>query len=78
MAALIIIALILGAGYLVSLRLHPLRHCPMCRGTARHFGSFYTGSYRRCRACGGTGRKDRLGTKIFFGGTNDTGIYGPR
>ena len=78
MTALIIIALILGAGYLVSLRIHPLRRCPACRSTGRHFGSFYTGSYRRCRACGGTGRKDRLGTKVFFGGTNDTGIYGPR
>lgn len=78
MTALIIIALILGAGYLVSLRIHPLRRCPVCRSTGRHFGSFYTGSYRRCRACDGTGRKDRLGTKVFFGGTNNTGIYGPR
>ncbi len=78
MTALIIIALVLGTGYLVSLRIHPLRRCPVCRSTGRHFGSFYTGSYRRCRACGGTGRKDRLGTKVFFGGTNNTGIYRPR
>ncbi len=54
MTALIIIALVLGAGYLVSLRIHPLRRCPVCRSTGRHFGSFYPGSYRRCRACGGT------------------------
>ena len=68
MAALIVIALIAGAGYLVSLRIHPLRRCPACKMTGRHFGSVYKGSYRRCRACGGTGRKDRLGVKVFFGG----------
>lgn len=78
MGALVIIALIAGAGYLVSLRIHPLKRCPVCKMTGRHFGSVYTYGYRRCRACGGTGRKDRLGTKIFFGGTKNTGMYGPR
>ena len=78
MAALVIIALIAGFGYLVSLRVHPLRRCPACKMQGRHFGSVYGYAYRRCRACGGTGRKDRLGAKIFFGGTNNTGIYGPR
>jgi DnaJ-class molecular chaperone len=78
MGTLIVIALIGGLGYLVSLRIHPLRRCPVCKMTGRHYGSVYSYGYRRCRACGGTGRKDRLGAKIFFGGTNNTGIYGPR
>ena len=79
MAALILIVLIAGAGYLISLRIHPLRRCPMCKATpGRHFGSVYGYGYRRCRACGGTGRKDRLGAKIFFGGTDNTGIYRPK
>jgi hypothetical protein len=78
MGTLIVIALIAGIGYLVSLRIHPLRRCPVCKMTGRHYGSVYSYGYRRCRACGGTGRKDRLGAKIFFGGTNNTGIYGPR
>jgi len=78
MGALVIIALIAGAGYLVSLRIHPLKRCPVCKMTGRHFGSVYTYGYRRCRACGGTGRKDRLGAKIFLGGTKNTGMYGPR
>lgn len=69
MAALIVIALIAGAGYLISLRIHPLKRCPVCKMTGRHFGAIYSYGYRRCRACGGTGRKDRLGAKIFFGGT---------
>jgi DnaJ-class molecular chaperone len=78
MAALVIIVLIAGFGYLVSLRVHPLRRCPVCKMQGRHFGSVYSYAYRRCRACGGTGRKDRLGAKIFFGGTNNTGVYGPK
>ena len=78
MGTLIVIALIAGLGYLASLRIHPLRRCPVCKMTGRHYGSVYSYGYRRCRACGGTGRKDRLGAKIFFGGTNNTGIYGPR
>lgn len=78
MGTLIVIALIAGLGYLVSLRIHPLRRCPVCKMTGRHYGSVYSYGYRRCRACGGTGRKDRLGAKIFFGRTNNTGIYGPR
>lgn len=78
MGTLIVIALIAGLGYLVSLRIHPLRRCPVCKMTGRHYGSVYSYGYRRCRACGGTGRKDRLGAKIFFGGTNNTGVFGPR
>ena len=69
MATLIVIALIAGAGYLISLRIHPLKRCPVCKMTGRHFGAIYSYGYRRCRACGGTGRKERLGAKIFFGGT---------
>ena len=69
MATLIILALLAGAGYLISLRIHPLKRCPVCKMTGRHFGAIYSYGYRRCRACGGTGRKDRLGAKIFFGGT---------
>ena len=71
MAALIVIAVVAGAGYLISLRIHPLKRCPVCKMTGRHFGAIYSYGYRRCRACGGTGRKDRLGAKIFFGGTGN-------
>ena len=78
MTALIVIVLIAGAGYLISVRIHPLKRCPMCKSTGRHFGGVYTYAHRRCRACGGTGRKDRLGTKVFFGGTNNTVYFGPK
>jgi hypothetical protein len=74
MTLLFVIA-VLVIGYLISLRIHPLRKCPVCKMTGRHFGAIYTGSYRRCRRCGGTGRLDRWGTQAFFGGTKHTGIY---
>jgi hypothetical protein len=70
----VLIAIVAG-GYLVSLRIHPLRKCPTCKMTGRHFGDIYKGSFRRCRRCDGSGRRDRLGTQLFFGGTNHTGVF---
>ncbi len=79
MTGLIVIDLLVGVGYFFSLRVHPLRRCPVCKGTpGRHHGAVYTYGFRPCRACGGRGRKDRLGTKIFFGGTGGTGSWGQR
>ena len=75
MGVLVIIGLVAAVGYLVSLRIHPLTKCPVCKMTGRHFGSVYTNSYRRCRKCGGTGRQDRLGVRVFYGGTNNTGVF---
>lgn len=73
--AVIVIIVMAVVGYLVSLKIHPLTKCRVCNATGRHFGSVFTTSHRRCRKCGGTGRKDRLGAKVFFGGTGGTGLY---
>jgi hypothetical protein len=70
----VLVAIVAG-GYLVSLRIHPLRKCPTCKMTGRHFGDVYTGTFRRCRRCDGSGRRDRLGVQLFFGGTNHTGVF---
>jgi DnaJ-class molecular chaperone len=75
MAILIIVIIIAVVGYYISLRVHPLAKCKLCNGTGRHFGSVYTYSQRRCRKCGGSGRLDRLGTRVFLGGTRNTGVY---
>jgi DnaJ-class molecular chaperone len=75
MGSLILLFAVFFGGYLISLRIHPLRKCPVCKMTGRHFGSVFTNSYRRCRNCEGTGRRDRWGTQVFFGGTGHTGIY---
>lgn len=78
MGFLVVMALVATVGYFISLRIHPLTKCRVCNNTGRHWGNVYTYAWRRCRKCGGTGRKDRLGAKLFFGGTGDTGIYTKR
>ena len=75
MVTLIILGIVLVAGYFVSLRRHPLAKCQVCSGNGREFGLIYAYSQRRCRRCLGTGRYDRWGTKLFFGGTGDTGRF---
>jgi DnaJ-class molecular chaperone len=71
----VLIIVIIAVGYLVSLRIHPLRKCPRCNMSGRHFGTFFTGSYRRCRRCQGRGQLDRVGTQVFYGGTKGTGVF---
>ena len=65
MGYFIIIGIIFAFGYYLSLRLHPFKKCKLCDGTSKHYGSIYTYAHRRCRKCGGTGRKDRLGVRLF-------------
>ena len=65
MGIFILIIIVAGVGYFVSLRIHPLARCRLCKGTGRHSGSVYTYASRRCRRCGGTGRKARFGTRFF-------------
>jgi len=78
MSVLVIMAIVVAGGYFVSLRIHPLKRCRTCKMQGRHFGGVYKYAYRRCRTCGGTGRQDRLGAKIFFGGTGNSGVYPKR
>jgi hypothetical protein len=52
--------LLLGAGFLVSLHLHPYTRCEACNGTRRHPGSVFTYGFRPCATCSGTGRKQRF------------------
>jgi hypothetical protein len=75
MGTLLLFAALFFGGYLISLRIHPLRRCPTCKMTGRHFGSIYKSNFRRCRTCEGSGRRDRWGTQVFFGGTKHTGIF---
>jgi hypothetical protein len=68
MESVISLIILFGAGYLISLRLHPFRRCPACSGTGRHRGGIFTYSHRRCRRCGGGGRQERLGASLGLGG----------
>ncbi|GII05460.1 hypothetical protein [Planobispora takensis] len=56
---LISLAALYGAGYAISLRLHPYKACRRCRGSGKHRGWFFTDAFRACDACSGTGRELR-------------------
>jgi DnaJ-class molecular chaperone len=72
---LVLVIVIIAVGYVVSVRIHPLRKCPRCNMSGRHFGAVFKGSYRRCRRCDGRGQLDRVGTQVFYGGTKHTGVF---
>jgi DnaJ-class molecular chaperone len=72
---LLLVIVVIAVGYLVSLRMHPLRKCPRCNMSGRHYGAFFTSAYRRCRRCEGKGQLDRVGTQVFWGGTKNTGVF---
>jgi hypothetical protein len=78
MGVLVVIGLVAAVGYFVSLRIHPLTKCRVCNMSGRHYSAVFPNSYRRCRKCGGTGRQDRLGVRVFYGGTNDNGVFPKR
>ncbi|TQM38665.1 hypothetical protein [Pseudonocardia cypriaca] len=63
------IVVIVGLGMLVawavSLLLHPYTACGSCKGTPRSYGSIATRSFRLCPSCSGTGRRLRLGARIW-------------
>jgi len=62
---LIVAALGLFAGYIVTIRFNPrISHRP-CRGTGRRTGWIYTWTHHRDRDCGGTGRVIRWGSARF-------------
>jgi hypothetical protein len=77
MGDLILIALVVLVGYLVSLRLHPWRNCRPCKGTGRHRGALYKYSQRSCTACGGNGRRGRLGVRVIHSGARVWGETRP-
>jgi DnaJ-class molecular chaperone len=69
MSIFIILIIVFIVGYYLSLKAHPYTKCRLCNGRGRHFGTVYTYAQRRCRKCGGTGRKDRLGVRLFVNRT---------
>jgi hypothetical protein len=59
-------ALILGGGYYLSIRFHPYTACGRCKKRrGKNVGST-SRVWGNCGACRGTGRKERLGVRLFF------------
>jgi hypothetical protein len=63
--ALFIVGLVVGGGWLASLWLHPFTACSACGGTPKSFGSVATRSFRLCSRCSGSGRRLRVGARMF-------------
>jgi hypothetical protein len=73
MSVFLTFAVIATLGYYLSLKIYPRVRCKRCDSSSRHSSLIYTSPRRRhlCPECGGTGRRDRLGTRLFLRGTPD-------
>jgi hypothetical protein len=78
MSVIVALALIAAIGYYLSLRIHPLTRCKQCKSISRNYDIIYTSSRHTCGQCGGSGREDRLGVRLFLGGTGGTGVFPKR
>jgi hypothetical protein len=62
--ALILVALVAGLIWVFSLYVHPFTGCGACGGSGLNKGS--TGKrFGMCKSCGGSRRKQRLGSKTL-------------
>ena len=67
MGFIIIVGIIFLIGYYLSLKAYPFTNCNYCKGRGKFNGTgLYSYAHGRCRKCGGTGRKDRLGVRLFI------------
>jgi hypothetical protein len=63
--AIVIAGVVVLAGYLVSLQVHPHRNCRSCDGTGRHSGAVWGYANRACGTCGGSPRHRRWGAQYL-------------
>jgi hypothetical protein len=69
-STLLLVVIGVGAGaWLWSVWRHPFAPCRVCRGTPKKFSTLFPASFDLCRACGGRGRRVRMGARLF--GRND-------
>ena len=59
------VAAVIVAGYALSCLLHPYSACPKCKGSGKHRGTIWTGSFRPCHVCSGSGRRRRIGAIVL-------------
>ena len=67
MSVFLAIVLIAAFGYYLSLKIYPRTKCKRCDGGRRHYDLVYSERRHLCPECGGSGRRERLGTRLFFG-----------
>jgi len=62
----LLFAIAVVGGYVLSLSLHPNAKCARCQGAGKHKGSVYTYATRPCTGCKGRGTNPRLGRRLLF------------
>ena len=67
----VILGIIIAAAlvYYLSLKIHPLTRCKRCNSGNRHYDLIYSERRGLCPSCGGSGRRERLGVRLFIGGS---------
>jgi hypothetical protein len=58
-------AAVIAVVYVVSLYVSPYTRCGRCRGRQQHDDRIWKGAFGLCWACGGSGRKPRLGVRLL-------------
>jgi hypothetical protein len=66
MSVFLAIVFIAAFGYYLSLKIHPQTRCKRCDASSRHYDLVYSDGRYRCPECGGTGRRQRLGVRLFL------------
>jgi DnaJ-class molecular chaperone len=61
----VITAVLIAGAYYVSLRIHPWRPCRPCDGSGKSRDALWKSAFGTCRACGGRGRRPRLGVRAL-------------
>ena len=67
MSVFLAIVFIAAFGYYLSLKIHPQTRCKRCDGGSRHYDLVYSERRHLCPSCGGSGRRQRLGARLFLG-----------
>ena len=67
MSVFLAIVFIAAFGYYLSLKVHPQTKCKRCDAGSRHYDLVYSERRHLCPAGGGSGRRQRLGARLFFG-----------
>jgi hypothetical protein len=68
MSDILLIAVVVVLCYYFSLRIHPTVRCKRCGSGSRHYDLMYSErAPHACPGCHGTGRRERLGVRLFIG-----------
>jgi hypothetical protein len=54
-----------AAGYTGMCAVFPYGHCRRCKGTGKHYSPFSHKVFRDCPRCTGSGKRTRLGRRIY-------------